>query len=426
MIKKVISLCIIISTIIINVSVISQDNRYVFPGAKGFGIETPAGRGGKIIRVTNLNNAGKGSLREAIDTEGLRIIVFEAAGVIDLNMTSLTIRKPYVTIAGQTAPSPGITLIKGSLNIHTHDVLIQHIHIRPGDAGRPKKSGWEPDGITTIGGNAFNIVIDHCSVTWSVDENISTSGERTLGPDKTSHMVTISSCINAEALSNSSHSKGEHSKGTLIHDFCRDIAVIGNLFANNVDRNPYFKAHTTGVIINNLIYNTRKAIILNWVEDEWSSAEIRPENCNVTIIGNVLVYGPGYNGPDGMIGKKGNAYVEDNIILEYIDKPERFPVITFGDVKILREKPSMPEGLVPLLSKEVIDYIVKNAGARPKDRDEIDSRIIKDFLEHKGKVINSQNDVGGYPKINPVYQKLEIPEKNIDQWLWEMTRKVEY
>ncbi|MBN2544710.1 MAG: right-handed parallel beta-helix repeat-containing protein [Spirochaetes bacterium] len=389
-------------------------------------METPAGRGGKIIRVTNLSNAGKGTLREAIKTEGPRIIVFEVAGVIDLNMTDLIVRNPFVTIAGQTAPSPGITLIKGSLWIQTHDVLIQHIHIRPGDAGRPKNSGWEPDGITTVGGNAYNIVIDHCSVTWSVDENISTSGERTLGPDKTSHMVTISNCINAEALSRSTHSKGEHSKGTLVHDFCTDIAVIGNFYAHNVDRNPYFKAHTTGVIINNLIYNTKRAIILNWVEEEWSNAAIRPENCNVTIIGNVLVYGPGYVGPEGMIGKKGNAYIEDNIILENIGKSERFPVITYGDVKILKEKPSMPQGLIPMPSKDVIDYIVKNAGARPKDRDEIDSRIIREFLEHKGKVINSQDEVGGYPKINPVYKKLEIPEQNIDQWLREMIKKVEY
>src|SRR4030042_1514410 len=106
MIKKVISLCIIISAIIINVSIVSHDTSYVFPGAKGFGIETAAGRGGKIIKVTNLNNTGKGSLREAVETEGARIIVFEVAGVIDLNMTSLTIRNPYVTIAGQTAPSP--------------------------------------------------------------------------------------------------------------------------------------------------------------------------------------------------------------------------------------------------------------------------------------------------------------------------------
>jgi len=403
----------------------AQDNRYAFPDAKGFGIETSAGRGGRIIIVTNLKNTGKGSLREAVESEGPRIIVFEAAGVIDLNLTNLTVKNPYVTIAGQTAPSPGITLIRGSLRIHTHDVLVQHLHVRPGDAGKPKNSGWEPDGIAAAGGNAFNVVIDHCSVTWSVDENISTSGERTLGPDKTAHNITISNCINAEALSKSTHSKGEHSKGTLIHDFCQDIAVINNLYAHNVDRNPYFKAHTTGVIINNVIYNTRKAIILNWVEQEWSNSEIRPENCNVTIIGNVFVYGPGYNAPEGMIGKKGNAYIEDNIVLEYIGKPVKFPVITFGDVKILKEKPSMPEGLTPMPSNEVIDYVVKNAGARPKDRDEIDSRIIKDFLEHKGKVINSQEDVGGYPKINPVYRKLEIPEKNIDQWLLDITKTVQ-
>ena len=95
--------------------------------------ETQGGIGGKIIRMTNLDPDGKGSLREALETRGARIIVFEVGGVIDLNKNSLRITKPFVTIAGQTAPSPGITIIQGSLGIRTHDVVVKHIRVRPGE-----------------------------------------------------------------------------------------------------------------------------------------------------------------------------------------------------------------------------------------------------------------------------------------------------
>src|SRR5215470_4024198 len=107
----------------------------VFPGAQGFGIETPAGRGGRILRVTNLNSEGPGSLRAAIETKGPRIVVFEVAGVIDLNMKPLTISEPFITIAGQTAPTPGITIVRAGIDIATHDILLQHIRVRMGDAG---------------------------------------------------------------------------------------------------------------------------------------------------------------------------------------------------------------------------------------------------------------------------------------------------
>src|SRR3954447_19979756 len=183
----------------------------VFPGAQGFGIDTSAGRGGKIIRVTNLNGDGPGSLRAAVDTKGPRIIVFEVGGVIDLNRKPIVIAEPFVTIAGQTAPSPGITIIRAGIDIETHDILMQHIRVRMGDAGQPKKSGWEPE-VTTKGPQCYNIVVDHCSMSWAVDENLSASGPRYNGPEGTTRRVTFSNNIIAEALKDSSHSKGPHSK----------------------------------------------------------------------------------------------------------------------------------------------------------------------------------------------------------------------
>jgi len=145
----------------------------VFPGAEGFGTDTPAGRGGQIIKVTNLNDSGPGSFREALNTEGRRVIIFEVGGIIWLSRT-LSVREPFVTIAGQTAPWPGITLAGSALIFFTHDVLVQHIYARGGDEPGGSVSN-ERDGIKAIGkgGNeVYNIVIDHCSFSWVVDKAI--------------------------------------------------------------------------------------------------------------------------------------------------------------------------------------------------------------------------------------------------------------
>ena len=180
----------------------------IVPDNIAFGKATKGGINGKVIRIATLDASGPGSLREAIKTNGPRIVVFEVGGIIDLKKSRLEITEPYLTIAGQTAPSPGITIIRGGIGIRTHDIIIKHIRVRPGDAEQPRKSGWEPDGLATSGGIAYNIIIDHCSFTWAVDENLSASGTRTEGPDSTSHKITFSNNIIAEGLDNSSHLKG--------------------------------------------------------------------------------------------------------------------------------------------------------------------------------------------------------------------------
>ena len=190
----------------------------VFPGAAGFGAQTPGGHHGRIIKVTNLNSDGPGSLRAALAVKGRRIVVFEVGGIIDLDSTILTLSEPFITIAGQTAPSPGISIIRGGIIIEdTHDVVVRHIRIRTGDAGHPKRSGFQPDGLATNA--AYNVVIDQCSFAWAVDENLSASGPRHEGPEATSRNVTFSNCIIAEGLNDSSHVKGRHAKGSLIHDY---------------------------------------------------------------------------------------------------------------------------------------------------------------------------------------------------------------
>ena len=240
-----------------------------FPGAVGWGAATPGGRGGQIIRVTNLNSDGPGSFRAAIETAGPRIIVFEVGGVVDLDRHTLVVREPFVTIAGQTAPSPGISFIRGGMDIYAHDVIVQHIRVRPGSAGQPLMSGWEEDAISTQGG-AYNVIVDHCTLTWATDENLSASGPRFTGatPDEwragASHNITFSNNIIAEGLAHSTHRKVEHSKGSLIHDNTSNILIYANLYAHDVERSPLFKGGVRGVIVNNLIYDPgQRAVYYN-------------------------------------------------------------------------------------------------------------------------------------------------------------------
>ncbi|MHC4504619.1 MAG: pectate lyase family protein, partial [Planctomycetota bacterium] len=335
--------------------------RPVFPGAVGFGVDSPAGRGGRIVRVRSLAADGTGSLRAALEAKGPRVIIFEVGGVIDLGKKALRIREPFVTIAGQTAPTPGITVIRGGIYVTTHDVLIRHIRVRPGDSGERKRSGWEPDGISTSGGEAYNIIVDHCSVTWATDENLSASGPRLEGPKATSHDITFSNCIIAECLSNSTHAKGRHSKGSLIHDCCTNIAIIGNLYAHNDRRNPYFKAHTTGVVVGNLIYNPgNSGVQVNWVTGEWRDATLRPVNCRIGVVGNVMLHGRDTRKGLALVSGRGDVYMKDNIATDREGRPVK---PTSGKVKILEDTPVWPEGLEPVPASEVVERVLKHAGA---------------------------------------------------------------
>ncbi|WP_199775603.1 pectate lyase family protein [Microbulbifer pacificus] len=390
-------------------------------GVSGFGADTPGGSGGRIFRVTNLDNRGEGSLRWALEQSGPRIVVFEVGGVIDLAQENILITEPFLTIAGQTAPSPGITLIRGGLSIRAHDVRVQHLRVRPGDAGQPARSGWAPDGIGISGRNAYRIHIDHCSTSWAVDENMSASGPRTEGPGATSRQVTISNSIIAEALDYSSHRKGKHSKGLLVHDFASDIAILGNLFANNDRRNPYFKAHTTGVVVNNLIVNPGSAAVqLGYINDEWEEAEFEPANPRVAVVGNVLRYGRDTYSDLALVSYQGDTYLEDNLAWNLDGDPMN---IVQGDIHQLEERPVWPEGLRALPAAGLEQVLLTSVGARPGDRDATDLRIIAEAKTANGRIIDSQMVVGGYPTSKPTYRPLQIPE-NVDHWLTQLSREM--
>jgi hypothetical protein len=378
-----------------------------FPGAMGWAAHTPGGRGGKILRVTTLAAEGPGSFLEALKTPGPRIIVFEVGGVIDLGRREIKVTEPYLTIAGQTAPSPGITFIKGGFQIGTHDVIVQHIRVRVGEAGAAKKSGWEADGLSTSG--AHDVIVDHCSMTWATDENGSMSGPRFKGatPDEwrehTSHRITYSNNIISEGLANATHYKIEHSKGSLIHDNVNDILIADNLYAHNYERNPLFKGGARGVIVNNLIFDPgQRALHYNLMAEEWAGHPF--QTGEMVAVGNVLR--AGQSTPPKLafleIGGYGDLeyYGRDNIAVDQIGEPlPMFGRYTTSRAKIIQvDKPPLwPEGLTPMPATEVQEKVLHNVGARPWDRDYDDVRLIADVAEGRGRIIDSQDDIHGYP-----------------------------
>lgn len=380
-----------------------------FPGAVGWAAETPGGRGGRIIRVTNLNATGPGSFRAAIETSGPRIVVFEVAGIIDLGRSTLTISEPFLTIAGQTAPTPGITIVRGGIDIRTHDVIMRHIRIRTGVDGQARRSGWEVDGVSTIA--ARNVIVDHCTITWALDENLSASGPRFTGntPEEwrrgTSHNITFSYNVLAEGIANASHPKGEHSKGSLLHDNASGILIYRNLYAHNYERNPLLKGGVHAAVVNNFIFNPgAQAIHYNLMDLEWGTQP--HELGELSAVGNVLR--AGFSTREDIafltIGGVGDLryYGRDNIAVDRRGEP--LPMLgryTTGTARIIEaNRPQIwPEGLAVLPANQVETHVLRFAGARPWDRDAHDVRVLFDVAEGRGHIIDDEREVGGYPQI---------------------------
>ncbi|MGA0545112.1 pectate lyase family protein [Brevundimonas sp. VNH65] len=388
--------------------VLAEDRRLAFDGALGWAATTAGGRGGRIIKVTTLAAAGRGSLREALEAEGPRIVVFEVGGIIDLGRQTLRIRNPHLTLAGQTAPDPGITLIRGGLDVATHDVVIRHIRVRAGADGAAKGSGWEVDGLSARA--AWNLIVDQCSFSWATDENLSASGPRFDGGDTvrdwrrhTSRRVTFSRNIISEGLSDSSHVKGEHSKGTLIHDNATDVLIVGNLYAHNHERNVLFKGGVHAAAVNNLIYNPGNRCMhyaLNaseWVGRAWEVGKL-------AIVGNVTRGGRSTRRdlPFLIVEGQGDLdlYAVDNPA-RHIDGREmqEIGIISDRDPKITRltVPPTWPEGFAARPSGEVEAWVRAEAGARPWARDAVDRRVLEEARTGWGQVIDDETEVGGYP-----------------------------
>lgn len=395
---------------------------------QGWAAGTVGGRGGRIMRVSTLNESGPGSLREALEAEGPRIVVFEVGGVIDLAGQTINIRHPYLTIAGQTAPKPGITVIKGELNIATHQVIVQHLMFRPGEFGRAKKSGADQDGISTQGA-AHHIIVDHCSLSWATDENLSVGGPRFEGatPEdwrrNTSHAITYSHNLIYEGLGTSVHEKGEHSKGSLVHDNASGILLYANLYASNRERNALFKGGVQAAMVNNLIYNPgNKAVHYNLVAHEWAPHPW--QTGRISLIGNAYRQGPDTrpNTPLFALGGHGDValFLHDNLAVdEYGAAVAQTGIYSAGQARILQlQAPELPADL-PLSrilpARRLEAELPLAVGARPWDRDPIDFKLLSDVAEGRGQIIDSElQNASGYPRYAPSQQAFQPEAWNLE------------
>lgn len=385
---------------------------------------TKGGAGGRIIRVTTLAKDGPGSLKEALAAKGARTVVFEVGGVIDLGRESITITEPNLTIAGQTAPSPGITIIKGGIDLKAHDVVVSHLRVMTGADGQARLSGWEADSFSTVA--AHNVVVEHCSFLWGIDENMSASGPRFTGNSVaewragTSHDIVFRENLAAEGLANSSHPKGEHSKGSLIHDNATNITFYRNVWAHNVERAPLVKGGAQVAMINNVIFNPgHRAVHYNLMNLEWAGQDY--VTGEITAIGNVMRGGNDTNSglPFLMLGGDGDLayYAKDNRAVDRhgVALPQ-FGRYGETRAKLITAKAPLADvsrySVLP--SGDVETSVLATAGARPWDRAGDDIRVLFFVAEGRGDIIDDESEVGGYPHPVATFAPFVEADWNLD------------
>ncbi|ETW93030.1 MAG: hypothetical protein ETSY1_41025 [Candidatus Entotheonella factor] len=420
-----------------------------FPGAEGFGAFAAGGRGGAVLFVDNLNDAGPGSLRAAIEATGPRTVIFRVGGTIDLS-SSLVVRSPYLTIAGQTAPGGGIALKRGTLRISTHDVIIRGLRVRPGDE---QPGGTPPTRRDAMGLSAdrpgqevYNVIIDHCSLSWGVDETLATWTDQVRD-------VTVQWTIISESLYQSIHvdegatEPAPHSMGAIFGRHAKRISFHHNLLAHNHDRNPLVSGVVGMEVMNNLVYN-------------WKSgpARVSRDKNVVHWINNYFRLGPGYRGD---ISRRDTFRFSDTPHAEsayylignvrhsvYADKP---PVaeaewnVVNGDTRPISGVPATPEqprgrpgallftpsGVRVDTAVVARDRVLAHAGALHPQRDAVDRRIVRDVIDGEGSIIDRPEarmspgdqrfDGDGYPILSRGIALADTDADGLPD-AWEMAR----
>ncbi|TRX66346.1 right-handed parallel beta-helix repeat-containing protein [Carboxylicivirga sp. M1479] len=392
------------------------EGQNIFPGSEGFGTDSRGAYAGdqlpKVIKVTNLEDGGPGSLRSAINQRYPRIIVFEVSGVIELQRT-MRIRSPYVYIAGQTAPYPGITLKNYSLGISSHDVLVQGLKIRPGIYSNEQIDGIniadDPDYL-------YNIVVDRCSVSWGLDENI--------GILNGGAGISISNCIISEGLEFMNHSMGLLAMDT------EQVSVIKNIFIHNADRNPLIIGDCKEALVaNNLIYNSdTHAMYLGFKGPKGIALK-------AALLGNVYIQGK----------ENRNEYIlsinkDFNVLAKvYLSRNKTQGITTNKQwssslihnpgnkaVGVEKNPVIMPE-FEFINESELKKYLLNSCGAHAKRRDSVDLRLLQELKNYKGTRIKTPSDVGGYEYTSNT-RALDLPDKmhedddqngftNLEEWL---------
>jgi hypothetical protein len=262
-------------------------------------------------------------------------------------------------------------------------------------------------------------------MTWGIDENLSASGPRFTGKtvedwrNGTSRNVTFSYNLLAEGLANASHPKGEHSKGTLIHDNATGILIYRNLYAHNVERNPLLKGGVHAAVVNNLIYDPgKRAVHYNLMALEWAAQPY--QTGELSAVGNVMRGGPSTDAglPFLMLGGDGDLlyWGKDNIAVDRHGKPlPQFGRYGETHAQLVEAKApvSWPQGLSVLPTRDVETHVLGNAGARPWDRDTHDIRVLFFVAEGRGEIIDDEKQVGGYPVVEPTRAPFVDAEWNL-------------
>ena len=393
------SYSILVATLALLLSAPIESQQLAFPGAEGHGRYTLGGRGGRVLFVTNLNDSGPGSLRSAIETERPRTVLFKVSGTIKLE-SDLEITHPLITIAGQSAPGDGICIRNFPLLVHAHETIVRHIRVRLGDeAGRPV------DGISVR--DAENVIIDHCSVSWTLDEGINTyHGTRN---------VTIQWCLISETLHDSKVREG--------HGYAMSIGGVNtsyhhNLLANNAGRNPSIAGGNMKDPTINLDF--RNNVIFNWQQ---RMLDGRPHSINV--VANYYKSGPASREELKVVkiqslhdGSFGKWYVQDNVLVHRDGTKTRDGLVAVDDsdkplTSVTADTPAEFAPIVTKAPEAAYAEILAGAGATKPKRDGLDRRIIEETRSgrtaFRNGIISSQADVGGWPDL-----KSTLPPEDSD------------
>jgi pectate lyase len=372
-----------------------------FAGAEGFGRHATGWRGGRVIKVTTLEDRGPGSLRVCADGDRPRVCVFEVAGTIEVDSTIAVGSNVY--LAGQTAPGDGVQLRLGHspqrplMVLAASDVVIRHLRLRPGPPHTPSGS---IDGIGIF--DSHDVILDHLSVQYATDELLDIGTLRGSSFD-----ITVQDSLLAWGLDRANHPKRRHSKGALIcamssQGDCGRITLLRNLFAHNRDRNPDVKGTSIGPveIVNNVFYDP----ISQFGEFYDLYGDLR-----INYIGNTASSGPSTRRTQVPYAFDIDDFSPDFDVMVYVrgnvDAHRREPsepdelVAPPGARAWLVSEPFAPLTVAPIAADAARDFVLANAGATRPARDALDRRAIDEVLSRSGRVIDDPAEAGGWPRL---------------------------
>ncbi len=372
-----------------------------FPGAEGAARYVSGGRGGDVYKVINLNDSGAGSLRFGIENApaGGRSIVFDVGGTIQLQSRLRFDGESNISIFGQTAPGGGITIAKHEVNIDdSNNIIVQHLRFRPGDRSAATHSpnpppNYDPDGLWVQ--TSTNVMIDHVTASWGVDENLSTT--------HASNNVTVQWSMNYQGLFEGGHSKGSgHAYGSLVNG--HNYTYHHNLYAHNNSRNPRPQISDGNQLhldwVNNVLYNAH---------DQFGNSSGDPYYMNY--VGNYGVKGPETNNGTNWLISPGNGSSHIYQTGNYVDMNRDgilngMPAAEGDVVRPNHTYIAEPARLFPALLPEVDTHtapqayvhVLSRAGAS-QYRDAVDHRLVRSFMNHMPGQIDTQADWGGWPAL---------------------------